>query len=116
MSGAEASGVDGLIKGNCMVASIPLLVLFDSGETHSFVSTECVGRLKLQTQSLPFDLVVSTPIDVPVLDLILEIDWLSANHVMLNCADKTMVFGNLDEVPDEVNNMKPLSAKEVRTS
>ncbi|KAF1879968.1 hypothetical protein Lal_00022093 [Lupinus albus] len=66
MSGAEISGVDGLIKGNCMVADIPLLVLFDSGATHSFVSNDCVDRLKLQTESLPFDLVVSTPTDVLV--------------------------------------------------
>ncbi|KAF1855703.1 hypothetical protein Lal_00049290 [Lupinus albus] len=28
MSGAEVSSTDGLIKGNCMVAGIPLLVLF----------------------------------------------------------------------------------------
>ncbi|KAF1898327.1 hypothetical protein Lal_00033094 [Lupinus albus] len=107
MSGVEASNVDDLIKGNCMVAGIPLLVLFDSGATHSFVSIECVDRLKLQTESLPFDL---------VLDLILGMDWLSANHVMLNCADKTVIFGNLDEIFDKVNDMKPLSAKEVRTS
>ncbi|KAF1883508.1 hypothetical protein Lal_00044277 [Lupinus albus] len=66
MSGAEVSSTDGLIKGNCVVAGIPLLVLFDSGATHSFVSIECVDRLKFQTQSLPFDLVVSTPTDVPV--------------------------------------------------
>ncbi|KAE9588917.1 putative aspartic peptidase domain-containing protein [Lupinus albus] len=50
MSGAEASGVDSLIKGNCMVACIPFLVLFDSGATHSFVSTECVDRLKFPTE------------------------------------------------------------------
>ncbi|KAF1889032.1 hypothetical protein Lal_00015576 [Lupinus albus] len=145
MSGAEASNVDGLIKGNCMVAGIPLLVLFDSGATHSFVSIECVDRLKLQTESLPFDLVVSTPTDVPVvvstvvsrcpvmvnsrtftvdliclplsqLELILRMDWLSTNHLMLNCADKTVVFGNLYEISDEVNDMKMLSAKEIRTS
>ncbi|KAF1874201.1 hypothetical protein Lal_00032316 [Lupinus albus] len=66
MSGAEVSSTDGMIKGNCMVAGIPLLVLFDSGATHSFVSIECVDRLKFQTESLPFDLVVSTPTDVPV--------------------------------------------------
>ncbi|KAF1863173.1 hypothetical protein Lal_00012483 [Lupinus albus] len=128
MSGAETSGVDGQIKGNCMVAGIPLLVLFYSGATHSFVSNDCV----------------STPTDVPVvvstvlsrcpvvvngrtftvdlmclpltqLDLILGMDWLSTNHVMLNCADKTVVFGNLDEVSDEVSDMKPLSAKEYQS-
>ncbi|KAF1889125.1 hypothetical protein Lal_00035318 [Lupinus albus] len=113
MSGAEASDVDGLIKGNCLVAGIPLLVLFDSGATHSFVSVECVDRQKLQIESLPFDLVVSTPTSVPVvvstfvsrcrvvvngrtftvdliclplsqLDIIMGMDWLSVNHVMLN--------------------------------
>ncbi|KAF1888798.1 hypothetical protein Lal_00036840 [Lupinus albus] len=66
ISGAEASGVDGLIKGNCMVAGIPLLVLFDSGVTHSFVSIECVDILKLKIESLSFDLVVSTPTNMLV--------------------------------------------------
>ncbi|KAF1898466.1 hypothetical protein Lal_00042161 [Lupinus albus] len=66
MSSAEASDVDGLIKGECIVADIPLLVLFDSGATHSFVSVECVDRLKLKTESLPFDLVVSTPTSAPI--------------------------------------------------
>ncbi|KAF1883318.1 hypothetical protein Lal_00043556 [Lupinus albus] len=66
MNGAETSNADDLIRGNCMVPGIPLLVLFDSGATHSFVSNDCVDRLKLQTESLLFELVVSTPTDVPV--------------------------------------------------
>ncbi|KAF1874104.1 hypothetical protein Lal_00041548 [Lupinus albus] len=139
MSGAEASDVDGLIKGNCMVAGIPLLVLFDSGATHSFICIECVNRLK---ESLPYDFVVSTPTGVLVvvstvvsrcpvvvngrtftvdliyltlsqLDLFMGMDWLSANHVMLNFADKTVVFGDLNEISDEAYLMKPLSAKGV---
>ncbi|KAF1892880.1 hypothetical protein Lal_00035418, partial [Lupinus albus] len=35
MSGAGASDVDGPVKGKYMVAGIPLLVLLDSGATHS---------------------------------------------------------------------------------
>ncbi|KAF1866096.1 hypothetical protein Lal_00045019, partial [Lupinus albus] len=63
---AKATNVEGLIQGNCTVAGIPLLVLFDSGATHSFVSNECEDRQELQTESLPYDLVISTPTDVPV--------------------------------------------------
>ncbi|KAF1883337.1 hypothetical protein Lal_00042215 [Lupinus albus] len=46
-------------------SGISLLVLFDSGTAHSFVSVECVDRLKLKTGSLPFDLVLSTPTNMP---------------------------------------------------
>ncbi|KAF1892746.1 hypothetical protein Lal_00042639 [Lupinus albus] len=61
MSGAEATNSDALIQGNFMVKGIPLVVLFDTGATHSFVSVGCVKQLSLQTKLLPFDLVMSTP-------------------------------------------------------
>ncbi|KAF1888861.1 hypothetical protein Lal_00036903 [Lupinus albus] len=145
MSGAEASEVDGLIQGNCMVTSISLIVLFDSRATHSFISLECVKRLRLQTESLPFDLVVSTPTSAPVvvlafvsqcpvvvnsriftvdliclplsqLDVILGMNWLSAKHAMLNCSDRTVVFGDLCKISDPSECLKPVTAKGVRTS
>ncbi|KAF1888543.1 hypothetical protein Lal_00011316 [Lupinus albus] len=40
MNGAEAANADGLIQGNCLVIGIPLLMLFDSGARHSFISVE----------------------------------------------------------------------------
>jgi len=47
LNSAEASKSKDLIQGKCFINGIPLLVLFDSGATHSFISCSCVGRLKL---------------------------------------------------------------------
>ena len=95
-------------------------MLFDFGATHSFISYSCVGKLKLSVSSLNKDLVVETPtsgfvltskvcLDCPMeisvrtflidliclpmslIDVILGMDWLSSNHVLLNCFDKTSV-------------------------
>jgi len=94
---------------------------FDSGATHSFISCSCVEKLKLYVSSLNKDLVVETPasgsvltsnmclncpVEIPsrkfFIDLIclplsqihviLGMNWLSSNHVLLNCFDKTVVF------------------------
>ena len=97
------------------------LVLFDSSATRSFISYSCVGKLKLFVSSLNKDLVVETPtsgfvltsnvclnclveisgrtfvidlICLPLsqIDVILGMYWLSSNHVLLNCFDKTVAF------------------------
>jgi len=101
-------------------------VLFDSRATNSFVSESCVRDLGLLVCELPFDLVVSTPasglvrtssvcVRCPVeveghvykvnliclplqgLDVILGMDWLSANHVLIDCQEKKLLFSNLEE-------------------
>ena len=38
-----------------------LIVLYDSGATHSFISYSCVTTLQLLISELPYDLLVSTP-------------------------------------------------------
>jgi len=96
-------------------------VLFNFSAAHSFISYSCVGKLKLPMSSLNKDLVVETPTSSSVLtsnvclscpveisgitflidliclslsqiDVILGMGWLSSNHVLLNCFDKTVVF------------------------
>ncbi|KAF1860279.1 hypothetical protein Lal_00037617 [Lupinus albus] len=60
MSGTDTSGVDGLIR--VMHGDrYSLFSVVDSGATHSLACVKCVNRRKLQTESLPFDLVVYTP-------------------------------------------------------
>ena len=78
--------------------------------------------LDFHVSSLPYEVVVSTPIDKPVttssacldcsmmvnnknfsmnliclpfshLDVVLGMDWLLSNHVILNCKNKTLIFG-----------------------
>jgi len=75
LNGAEASKSKDLIQGKCFINGIPLLVLFDSDATHSFISCSCVGKLKLFVSSLNKDLVVETPTSGSVL----------TSNVCLNC-------------------------------
>jgi len=96
-------------------------VLFDSRATHSFVSNECVRRLRLTMRELGCELLVATPasgevsttsmcvgcpmevagrrfrlnlICLPMegLDVILGMDWLSSNHVVIDCGQRKIVF------------------------
>lgn len=121
MNGAEASNSKDLIKGSCNIAGNLLTVLFDSGATHSFISVDCVKLLELPVSSLPYDLIVLTPTAEPVAintvclncpiviqdrhflvdliclplvqrDVILGMDRLSSNHVLLDCAHRTLTF------------------------
>ena len=103
-------------------------MLDNIGAMHSFVSYDCVKRLKLLISEIPYMLLVSTPTRKPVrmcqcclschfpidgksfiadlkclplssLDLILGMDWLLANHVMLNYSEKYLVFSSMSVEP-----------------
>ena len=105
-----------------------LTVLYDSAVIHSFISHDCVNRLKLPVSELLYILLIPTLTDKPVrtsrvylnshfqingrsflanliclplsdLDLILGMDRLSANHVMLNYSKKSVVFSPVPVEP-----------------
>ena len=115
-------------------------MLYDSGATHSFIAYDCVEKLSLSVSRLFSSLSVDVPTDKPVttrlackdctvvidgrsfvvdlvclplqeIDVILGMDWLTANHVMLNCATKTAVFGTAEPQDSQI-----VSAKRVRSS
>jgi len=125
LSGAETTQNHDLIQGMCFIKGKTLNVLYDSGATHSFISNDCVKDLKLPISSLDTNLIISTStskfvitnkvclnyplfienrkflvnlIYLPLsqLDIILGMDWLCANQVILNCAEKSVVFPNLE--------------------
>ncbi|XP_027903664.1 uncharacterized protein LOC114163558 [Vigna unguiculata] len=127
MTKAEAAGLDNLVMGRCMIAGEPLCVLFDSGATYSFVSIACVEHLGMSVCELQFELVVSTPasglvrtsslcvrlsvevegrryklnlICLPLqeLEVILGMDWLFANHVLIDCREKRLFFPDSEEL------------------
>ena len=60
LNGTEASKSKDLIQGKCFINGIPLLVLFDSYATHSFISHLCVRKFKLPVSSLNKNLIVET--------------------------------------------------------
>ncbi|XP_057418500.1 uncharacterized protein LOC130712696 [Lotus japonicus] len=123
ISREHAAITDDLIQGTCTIAGNSLMVLFDSGATHSFISEECAKRLGLLTVESPFDFVVTTPaadhlvtrtaclqcplinedrkflanlvsLGLKELDVILGMDWLAQYHVLLDCPNKVVVFPN----------------------
>ena len=104
-------------------------MLYVSGATYS-ISHDCVGRLGLSVSELLYMLLVSIPVRRPVrtrycclkcplqidgrsfvanliypplssLDLILDMDWFSANHAMINCSKKSIVLPLMPVKPIE---------------
>ena len=61
LSGADAAQSDDLIQGMCFISQVSLVVLYDSGATHSFISRVCVEKLALLVSCSKFDLIVDTP-------------------------------------------------------
>jgi len=117
----DVSKSDSLIQGECVINGNSLIVLFDSGASHSFISANTGKRLGLQFSTLEYDLTVCTPtaqnaltnticrkvpfslqdknfvhdlICLPLsgIDVILGIDWLSVHHVFLDCFKKTALI------------------------
>jgi len=117
----EAKQSGNLLQFLCLLCDHEVVVLFDSGATHSFVSNECVRRLGLTMRELGCELLVATPasgevsttsmcvgcpmevagrrfrlnlICLPMegLDVILGMDWLSSNHVVIDCGQRKIVF------------------------
>ncbi|XP_057745699.1 uncharacterized protein LOC130963613 [Arachis stenosperma] len=116
-----AEGSETLIRDNCEMAGKILNALFDSGASHSFIAFEKAHELGLRMVVLGYDLKVYnatheamvTRIGCPQvsfrvqqrefvhdliclpmtgLDLILGLDWLSKNHVLLDCSEKLVQF------------------------
>nr|KYP48551.1 hypothetical protein KK1_029784 [Cajanus cajan] len=123
MSGLEVVGSNDLIRGKFIINNRVVDVLYDFGATHSFISLDCVRGLELLISSLPYEIIVSTPSNKPIitsnvclncsvmvhrrmfpidliclplsnLDVVLGMDWLSSNHVFLDCNAKTLIFGD----------------------
>ncbi|GAU51265.1 hypothetical protein TSUD_412520 [Trifolium subterraneum] len=156
LDGEQARGNNALIIDVCHLGQSEVVVLFDCGATNSFISIECVMRLGLFSTSLlpPMTVAVATggkvvskrvcqncPISVagkiyhvdliylPLkdMDIVLGMDWLSANTVYIGCAEKNLyvpidlnaeksslspsdipiVREYLDVFPEEINSLPP---------
>ena len=61
LTNTEATQSGSLILDFCLLLGNRVLVLFDSGALHSFISHECVKKLGLSTRDLGCKLIVSKP-------------------------------------------------------
>nr|XP_025625327.1 uncharacterized protein LOC112717541 [Arachis hypogaea] len=57
----DASRVDPLMRGRCLIGDKSLVALYDTGASHSFISFTKVKELSLKLSELPFNLHVHTP-------------------------------------------------------
>ncbi|XP_054808665.1 uncharacterized protein LOC129310774 [Prosopis cineraria] len=119
LSKEEAEASPKLIRGTIYLCDIEIFALFDSVATHSFISNECVEKLKLLVIELPVLMNVSMPVGASVktnhaylkvemrfgnriilidlvclpilrIDVIGGMDWLSTNRAILDCEKKTI--------------------------
>ena len=119
MTSTEATRSGNLILEPYVLLGQLVLVFFDSRAIHSFIANACMGRLNLVKCDLGCELLVSTPssrqvatssvcvgcsmevagrrfkvnlVCLPLegLDVILGMDWLSNNHIIIDCGRRMM--------------------------
>ncbi|XP_077228324.1 uncharacterized protein LOC143861265 [Tasmannia lanceolata] len=122
----DAQAVGTVVSGTLPIASSYDYALFDSGATHSFVSSAFATLHCLPTSPLDYDVCVSTPIGKEILtnrickmcpvrignrellaelilldmsdfDVILGMDWLSTHYALVDCYKKVVNFEILGE-------------------
>jgi hypothetical protein len=113
----EAQDAQGLVLGEFLVSSVLATILFDSGASHSFISSSFVEKHNIHTVLLKTPLVTRTPggdikcqlgcsrvrvllsgvefladlvLKSKRIDVILGMDWLSHHHGLISCANKVV--------------------------
>ncbi|XP_072081029.1 uncharacterized protein [Arachis hypogaea] len=133
MTADGAERLDTLIKGNCEIGGKILIALFDTWATQLFISFEKASELGLKITMLAYYLQVHTHASEAVvtrlgcqqvlfqikyrtfvhdlicllmtgLNLILGLDWLSKNHVLLDCSERSLQFMSKGSVGPMVAN------------
>ncbi|XP_050897475.1 uncharacterized protein LOC127104332 [Lathyrus oleraceus] len=127
----KAKSNNDLIVGMCLVNNHHCFVLFDCGATYSFISIRCMKRLGLQAIPLSPHMVVTTAMDDVVetllickncslsvngrifqidliclplkkVDVVLGMDWLSANSLFIGCKEKLIIIPSSEATPKDV--------------
>jgi hypothetical protein len=122
----EDQEAQGVVLGEFLVSSVLATILFDSGASHSFISSSFVEKHNIPTVLLKAPLLTRTPggdikcqlgcsrvriilsgveflADLVVLkskgiDVILGMDWLRQHHGLISCADKVVHLTNPDGI------------------
>ena len=118
----EAENSNTAVTGTLSILGYYARVLFDSGSTHSFISTNLVKHARVEVEPLGYGLPVGTSVvgvsmeafetvkdcqlcvsnhmmdvmlivlDMANFDVILGMEWLAQNHASINCFNKEVVF------------------------
>ncbi|GJR16882.1 putative reverse transcriptase domain-containing protein [Tanacetum coccineum] len=120
--GAEAAKTSGTITGTLYIDDRTVFVLFDTGATHSIISTTFAKKLNMTPTPLIERVIISTPMKNHMLidheyvncplrfddrirpanllpihmldfDVILGMDWLASHRATIDCYARTVIFG-----------------------
>ncbi|GJV42995.1 putative reverse transcriptase domain-containing protein [Tanacetum coccineum] len=120
----QAANTSGTITGALFIFGRAVFVLFDTGATHSVISTKFASCFTMTPILLDHVLCISTPMkdsarithvyrDLPLqfddkirsvnalpldmceFDIILGIDWLAAHRAMIDCHSRRVIFGDI---------------------
>ncbi|XP_073133614.1 uncharacterized protein [Henckelia pumila] len=114
----EADDANEVVAGTILINTKPAYVLFDCGDTHSFISKRLTKKIGLISENITEPLRVATSnkiietlkihrkckmcvceqifdadlveLNMVEFDVILGMDWLSRNHAVVNCRDKNV--------------------------
>ncbi|CAA3033634.1 Hypothetical predicted protein, partial [Olea europaea subsp. europaea] len=81
----DAEGNSNVITGILLAANTPTYILFDSGATHSFVSTSFIAKSSITWKTLEANLYM---IYMKDFDVILGMDWLGCNYATIRCRER----------------------------
>ena len=109
-----------VVFGMFLVNSTPASVLFDSGATHSFISTQYIAKHSIPLCTMPRAMIVNSPggtmraayqclgikiqimgrefdarpiaLDSESIDVILGMDWLAKYDVVIQCAKRSVIL------------------------
>ncbi|TYK23816.1 ty3-gypsy retrotransposon protein [Cucumis melo var. makuwa] len=89
----EAQKAGTVVTGTLLVLGHYTLVLFDSGLSHSFISSAFVLHARLEIEIAGHVIEVTLLVlDMLDFDVILGMDWLVANHASIDCSRKEVAF------------------------
>nr|GEX92896.1 putative reverse transcriptase domain-containing protein [Tanacetum cinerariifolium] len=120
----HAAKTSGTITGTLFIYGHAVFVLFDTGATHSVISSAFASRVTMTPTLLDHVLCISTPmqdfvrithvyrnfslqfddkihainalpLDICEFDIILGMDWLTEHHAMIDCRSYRVIFGDI---------------------
>nr|GFC74457.1 hypothetical protein [Tanacetum cinerariifolium] len=120
----QAANTSGTITGTLFIYGHAVFVLFDTGATHSVISSSFASRITTTPTLLDHILCISTPmqdsvrityvyrnlplqfddkirainafpLDMCEFDLILGMDWLTEHHATIDCHSYRVIFGDI---------------------
>jgi hypothetical protein len=129
MTSDEAQQAQDVVLGMFLASSHPATILFDSGASHSFISSSFVARHNLLIATIKYTMLVSSPggemrtkhiclavsitiravdflsnlilLDSNGIGIILGMDWLSKYDGVIQCARKAVKLTKKDETTIE---------------